>query len=80
MRLNWLSFPLFLKITLAGNKAEFEEFTFLSRRARWVRLTVKKVYGSSGGVGIKEVEFYNEMCKQSELLLDNVRKSKKLAD
>lgn len=73
---------MFLKITLAGNKAEFEEFTFLSRRASWVRLTVKKVYGSSGGVGIKEVEFYNEMCKQSELLLDmdNVRKSKKLAD
>ena len=69
---NWLSFPLFFKITLAGNKADFEEFTFLSRRTSWVRLTVKNVTGNSGGVGIKEIEFYNEMCKQSKLLL-NVR-------
>lgn len=67
---NWLSFLLFLKITLAGNKSDFEEFTFLSRRASWVRLTVKKVYDGSGGVGIKEIEFYNEMCKQSKLFLD----------
>lgn len=57
-------------MTLAGNKADFEEFTFLSRRASWVRLTVKNVHGNSGGVGIKEIEFYNEMCKQSELLLN----------
>lgn len=61
---------MFLKITLAGNKSDFEEFTFLSRRASWVRLTVKKVYDGSGGVGIKEIEFYNEMCKQSKLFLD----------
>ena len=56
-------------MTLAGNKTDFEEFTFLSRRASWVSLTVKNVHGNSGGVGIKEIEFYNEMCKQSELLL-----------
>lgn len=48
---------------LVGNKVEFEEFIFLFCRVSWVRLIVKKVYGSSGGVGIKEVEFYNEMCK-----------------
>lgn len=61
---------MLLKITLAGNKTDFEEFTLLSRRASWVRLTVKKVYDGSGGVGIKEIEFYNGMCKQSKLLLD----------
>jgi len=67
---NRLCFALFLKITLAGNKTDFEEFTLLSRRASWVRLTVTKVYDGSGGVGITEIEFYNDMCKQSKLLLD----------
>ena len=54
-----------LQIILAGNTSDFEEVTFLSRRTSWVKFTVKKVYGGSGGVGIQEIELYNEMCKQS---------------
>ena len=65
---NQFSFTLFLQITLSGNKSDFEEFTFLSRRASWVTLKVKTVFGGSGGVGIQEIEFYNDMCKQSKLV------------
>ncbi|KAL9957163.1 hypothetical protein ACROYT_G038767 [Oculina patagonica] len=54
-------------ITLSGNKSDFQEFTFLSRRASWVTFTVKKVYGGSGGVRIQEIEFYNDMCKQKSI-------------
>ena len=56
-----------LQITLAENQSDFEEFVFPSRRASWVKFTVKKVYGGSGGVGIQEIELYNEMCHQSKL-------------
>lgn len=56
-----------LQITLAGNTSNFEEFTFLARRTSWVKLTVKKVLGSSGGVGIQEIELNNDLCKQSKL-------------
>ena len=54
-----------LQITLAANKSEFQEFSFLSRRAIWVKFMVQKVYGSSGGVGIQEIEIYNKPCTQS---------------
>ena len=56
-----------LQITLAGNTSNFEEFTFLARRTSWVKFTVKKVLGSSGGIGIQEIELNNNLCKQSKL-------------
>ena len=52
---------------------DFEEFVFPSHKADWVKFTVKKVYGGSGGVGIQEIELYNEMCRQSKLSsVDNI--------
>ncbi|XP_068673513.1 polycystin-1-like [Montipora foliosa] len=55
------------KILLAANKSDFQEFTFLSRQAKWIKFTVNKVYGDSGAVGIKEIEIYNELCNQKTI-------------
>ena len=66
-----------LQISLAGNITDFQEFTFISRQARWVKFTVQKVYGYSGGVGIQEIEIYNELCNPSKYALPAYLKQKK---
>ena len=57
-----------MQISLAGNITDFQEFTFISRQARWVKFTVQKVYGYNGGVGIQDIEIYNERCNPSKSL------------
>ncbi|XP_022780269.1 uncharacterized protein LOC111321599 [Stylophora pistillata] len=50
------------KITLKENRSDFEEFFFTSRRASWVKFTITEVNCGSGGVGIQEIEIYDEKC------------------
>ena len=65
-----------LQISLAGDITDFQEFTFISRQARWVKFTVQKVYGYSGGVGIQDIEIYNELCNPSKYALRTYLKQK----
>ena len=67
-----------LQISLAGNITDFQEFTFISRQARWVKFTVQKVYGYSGGVGIQDIEIYNELCNPSKYALRTYLRQKKI--
>ena len=67
-----------LQISLAGNITDFQEFTFISRQARWVKFTAQKVHGYSGGVGIQDIEIYNELCKPSKYALWAYLNQKKL--